>query len=74
MYKVNITAFVEDVNDAIVESKPLHEKIILSSINDQNPKLSIFRDEEKERRSSIISSSPFPLSRQVSSIPEGYEH
>ena len=69
MYKVNITSFVDDVNGVHVESRPLHEKIIVS---ESHPRvLSVYKDEEKERRSSVISGSPFPMSRQVSTIPEG---
>ena len=67
VYKINVTACVEDFNKVVIESKPLHVKIILT----EEGKLSIFRDEtqDKERRSSVQSNAPL-LAKQVSSAPD----
>ena len=51
VYKINITACVEDINKVVIESKPLHEKITVTD----GGKLSIFREEpDRERRHSVL--------------------
>ena len=66
VYKINITACVSDINKAVIESKPLHEKIILTDADELN----IFREEtDKERRLSVLSNTPF-ITRQVNTVPE----
>ena len=55
VYKINITACVEDINKVVIESKPLHEKITVTD----GGKLSIFREDPgRERRHSVLSSGP----------------
>ena len=62
VYKINITACVEDINKVVIESKPLHEKI---TVTDEG-KLSIFREEaDKERRPSLLNNGLF-LARHMS--------
>ena len=68
MYRINITAVVDDVNKVAIESKPLHEKIVV--VDDSKNSITVYREEERERRLSILSNNPLPMSRQVSSIPE----
>ena len=66
VYKINITACVLDINKVVIESKPLHEKIILTDADELN----IFREEtDKERRLSVLSNTPF-ITRQVNTVPE----
>merc|ERR1712150_259669 len=67
VYKINVTACVEDINKVVIESKPLHEKIILTD----GGKLSIFREEtqDKERRSSVQSNAPL-IEKQVTLAPD----
>ena len=62
VYKINITACVEDINKVVIESKPLHEKITVTD----DGKLIIFREDPgRERRHSVLSSGPC-LARQMS--------
>ena len=62
VYKINITACVEDINKVVIESKPLHEKITVT----EGGKLSIFREEaDKERRPSLLNNGLF-LARHMS--------
>ena len=44
VYKINIFSVVEDASGAVIESKALHEKIVLQS----DGALSIYKEEEKE--------------------------
>ena len=39
-------------------------------MDDTKSTLSVFKDEERERRLSMLSNHPLQMSRQVSSIPE----
>ena len=62
VYKINITACVEDINKVVIESKPLHEKITVTD----GGKLSIFREEaDRERRPSLLNNGLF-LARHMS--------
>ena len=54
MYRINITAVVEDVNKVAIESKPLHEKIVV--VDDTKNSITVFKEEERERRLSFLSS------------------
>ena len=67
LYKINITALVSDINKLPVESRPLHEKVIIT-----DGELTLYKeDADRERRQSVFDCSLSPvISRQVSrSIP-----
>ena len=67
LYKINIMALVSDINKLPVESRPLHDKVIVT-----NGELTLYKeDADRERRQSVFGGSSSPIiSRQVSrSIP-----
>ena len=67
LYKINIMALVSDIKKLPVESRPLHDKVIVT-----NGELTLYKeDADRERRQSVFGYSSSPnISRQVSrSIP-----
>ena len=67
LYKINIMALVSDIKKLPVESRPLHDKVIVT-----NGELTLYKeDADRERRQSVFGCSSSPIiSRQVSrSIP-----
>ena len=66
LYKINIMALVSDINKLPVESRPLHEKLIIT-----DGELTLYKeDSDKERRQSVFGCSSLSpvISRQVSRI------
>ena len=67
LYKINIMALVSDINKLPVESRPLHDKVIITA-----GALTLYKEADKERRQSVFGCSSLSpvISRQVSrSIP-----
>ena len=67
LYKINIMALVSDINKLPVESRPLHDKVIIT-----DGELTLYKEADSERRQSVFGCSSLSpvISREVSrSIP-----